>query len=158
MGIALSARTRIPFVDVDRCVEEAEGRGVAEIFATKGEPYFREAEGVMFRSLCEDSGRIIGCGGGTLIDPRNRAALLDGCVSVWLRVSAEDVIERIARPDAPVRPLVEGAPRLIIPRLLQTREAFYETADLVIETAGRGIDEIAEEIRASLALPFVTEG
>jgi shikimate kinase len=158
VGLALSALTRIPFVDVDLCIEEAEGMSVAEIFAAKGEPYFREAEGAVFRRLCEGSGRIIGCGGGTLIDPRNRAALVDGCRTVWLRVSAEDVLNRIARPDAPVRPLVEGAPRLIVPKLLQTRESLYGIADLTIETAGRGIDEIAQEIRFSLCLPPAGEG
>ena len=157
VGLLLSARTRIPFVDVDRCVEEAEGKSVAEIFAMKGEAYFREAEGTIFRTLCEGSGRIIGCGGGTLIDPRNRAALVDGCFAVWLRVSAEEVLERISRPDAPIRPLVEGSPRLVVPRLLQARESLYGIADLVIETAGRAIDQIAEEIRVALSIPLAED-
>lgn len=155
VGLLLSARTGIPFVDVDRCVEEAEGMTVAEVFASRGESHFREAEGAIFRTLCEGSGRIIACGGGTLIDPRNRATLLEGCFSIWLRVSSEEVLARMARPEAPDRPLVVGSPGLIVPRLLQAREGLYTLADLVIEAKGRGVDDIAEEIRLSLALPLV---
>ncbi len=154
VGLALSRLTGLPFADVDTVIEANEGRPIPEIFATKGEAYFREAEGMVFRGLCEGIGRIIGCGGGTLIDPRNRAAMEEGCFAVWLRVSAAGVIERIARPDAPVRPLVEGKPAgIVVPGLLRAREPLYRDADLVIETEGRTVDDISEEIRAYLGLP-----
>ncbi len=158
VGLALSALTKIPFVDIDLLVEESEGMSIAEIFATRGEGYFREVEGAVFRGLCEGAGRILGCGGGTLIDPRNRVALMDGCRAVWLRVSAEEVLDRISRPDAPARPLIDGSPRLIVPRLLQSRETLYGIADLTVDTAGRGIEEIAEGIRVALSLPLATKG
>ena len=85
VGHALGEMTGLPFRDVDRLVEEAERLTVPEIFGLLGEPYFREVEGRLFRTLCEGEGQIIGCGGGTLLDPRNRAALRAHCVAIWLR-------------------------------------------------------------------------
>jgi len=158
VGISLSRRTGLPFVDIDAIIEASEGRTIAEVFAAKGEAHFRDAEGMVFRGFCAGTCRIIGCGGGTLIDPRNRAAMQDGCFAVWLRVSAEGVLERIARPGAPVRPLIEGTPPgLIVPKLLRAREVFYSDADLVIDTEGRDVEEVAEEIRRLLALPLAEE-
>lgn len=154
VGEALSAMTGLPFRDVDRLVEEAEGAPVSEIFAGRGESVFRAREGAIFRHLCEGSGTIIGCGGGTLLDPRSRAALHARCVGVWLRTSVAELIRRIDGRGAAIRPLLQGgAPARIVPDLLAARETLYGEADLVIDTDGRGVVEIADEIRRTLGLP-----
>ncbi len=155
VGEALAAMTGMPFHDVDRLVEEVEGASVAEIFATRGEAAFRAREGAVFRQLCEGSGVIIGCGGGTLIDPVNRAALRARCIGVWLRTSLPEILDRMGSSQRAIRPLLQGAaPEVVVPKLLAAREGLYgEDADLVIDTDGRGVVEIAEQIRRSLALP-----
>ena len=154
VGEALSRRTGLPFRDVDHLVEGAEGMPVAQIFALRGEAHFREEEGRLFRALCEGEGQIIGCGGGTLIDPRNRAALRARCVTVWLKASAFELIRRLERGGADVRPLLKGGdPRVVVPALLSAREGFYQGADLPVETEGRTVADIAEEIIRLLSLP-----
>jgi shikimate kinase len=153
VGEAMSALTGMPFHDVDRIVEEREGVSVAEIFTTLGEVAFRARESAVFRVLCEGSGNIIGCGGGTLIDPRNMAAMRQRCVGVWLRTSVPGILERIDARGTAVRPLLQGgAPEVIVPRLLSSREALYAEADLVVDTDGRGVVEIAEDLCRRLAL------
>jgi shikimate kinase len=154
VGEALSAMTGIAFHDVDRIVEELEGMSVAEIFASGGEAVFRAREAAVFRQLCEQSGVIIGCGGGTLIDPVNRAALHARCVGVWLRTSVREILDRVGSRDAAIRPLLQGdAPEVVVPRLLAARESLYEEADIVIDTDGRDVVEIADEVRRTLGLP-----
>ena len=154
VGETLSAMTGLPFRDVDRLVEEAEGAAVAEIFASRGESIFRAREGAVFLQLCEASGVIIGCGGGTLLDPRNRAVMHARCVGVWLRTSVPELLQRIDVRGAAVRPLLQGGdPARIVPQLLAARETLYNEADLVVDTDGRGVVEIAEEIRRTLGLP-----
>jgi len=158
VGEALSVRTGLPFRDVDGLIEGMEGATIAEIFATRGEAYFREREGALFRGLCEGQDQIIGCGGGTLMDPRNRTALVTRCVAVWLRASAAETIRRIETPGAPMRPLVKGAdPRIIVPSLLRAREGLYQGAELLVDTDGRTIEEITEEIRLALDLSLREE-
>lgn len=155
VGAALSALTGMPFHDVDRIIEEREGVSIAEIFATRGEATFRARESSVFRLLCEGSGNIIGCGGGTLIDPRNMTAMRQRCVGVWLRTSVPGILERIDARGAAVRPLLQGgSPEVIVPRLLSSREALYAEADLVIDTDGRSVVEIAEDLCRQLGLPM----
>lgn len=156
VGRALSSRTGLPFRDVDFLVEEAERRTIAGIFAQQGEAYFREVEGRVFRALCAGEGQIIGCGGGTLLDPRNRAAMRGRCVTVWLKAHAEELIRRIEASPADARPLLKGGEaRFVVPPLLSVREGLYQGADLPVETEGRSVEEIAGEIALLLSLPSV---
>lgn len=158
VGIRLAEQTGLPFYDVDRIVEDLEGASVADIFARRGEAYFREREGLIFRQVCEGSSQIIACGGGTVIDERNRDCLAARCVAVWLRASAGAILQRIAEPGAPVRPLVRnGDAGLVVPDLMRRREVLYAQADLVVETDGRPVDEIAREIAIRLGLPGAEE-
>jgi shikimate kinase len=156
VGQALSFRTGLPFRDVDLLIEESEGMTIGEIFAARGESHFREVEGRIFRGLCAGEGQIIGCGGGTLLDPLNRAALRTRCVTVWLKASPGELVRRLDASGRDARPLLKGADAgLIVPSLLAAREGLYQGADLPIETEGRSIDLIAEEIAHLLALPSV---
>ncbi len=151
VGVALSLRTGLPFRDVDAAIQKAEGKSIHEIFASQGEDYFRSREGAIFRDLCAGFGQIIGCGGGTLVSPENRAILKARCYSIWLKTSQPEILRRIEAPGAPVRPLVEGAdPRLIVPGLLKRREPFYGGAELIIDTDQRTVEEVVEAICLSL--------
>lgn len=153
VGLALAARTGLPFHDVDALIEGVEGRPVHRIFETDGEPYFRRLEARILAELCAGSGQIIGCGGGTVLAEENRRLLEARCVRVWLRVSASSVLARLEQPDSPRRPLLENRETgLVVPELLRQREAFYAESDELVETDGRAVSEIAEEIALRLGL------
>jgi shikimate kinase len=155
VGRSLSARTGLPFQDVDELIEAAERMSVSEIFAARGEAYFRDRESAVFRRLCGGTGQIIGCGGGTLIDPQNMLILRSRCFAVWLRTSAEEILRRIEGPAAPPRPLIpEGDSVSAVTKLLRGREGLYQGADLVVDTDGRTVEEISDQIRLQLALPL----
>lgn len=151
VGERLSFRTGLPFRDVDRLVEEVAKAPVQRIFETLGEPWFRQIESRILTELCAGSGQIIGCGGGTVLRPENRQVLRDRCVTFWLRVSVAYVRTRLEEPGTPQRPLLAGRDLdLLIPELLRQREPLYAEADEVIETDGRTVDDVAEEIVARL--------
>ncbi len=159
VGAALSRRSGLPFVDVDALVESLEQAPVHRIFREKGEAYFRRLETIVLRNLCEGSGAIIGCGGGTVLAEENRRMLHERCILVWLRVSGGEVLDRLARPDSPRRPVLEGLdPARVVPDLLRAREPWYEEADFKIETDGRSVEDIAEEISLRLGLAPLAEG
>ncbi|MDM7915258.1 MAG: shikimate kinase [Candidatus Eisenbacteria bacterium] len=156
VGRALSALTHMPFADVDEQVERREGRSVAEIFAERGEPYFRERESEVLEALCEEEGWILGCGGGTLLDPRNRLRIQARCVAVWLRASSDELLRRLESRPEQTRPLLAGRdPRIVVPGLLQAREGLYGEAALTVETEGRTVASIAEELAIQLGLPLL---
>ena len=156
VGEALAGRTGMPFVDVDSFITRLEQRPIHEIFRERGEPYFRKLEAQVLVQLCQGNGQIISCGGGTILLAENRELLAARCETVWLRVSEESVLDRLEQPDSPRRPLLEGLDTVeIVGRLLAQREPFYAQADHIVDTDGRHVLQVAEEIALRLGLPMV---
>ena len=156
VGEELASLTAMPFCDVDVLIERLESLAIHEIFASKGEPYFRGLESQVLAQLCQGHGQIIGCGGGTVLAAENRSLLRDRCVTVWLRVSERTVLDRLEQPDNPRRPLLEGrdAPTVVRDLFLQ-RERFYAEANHVFDADGVAAPELAQRIALQLGLPTI---
>ena len=157
VGQALSRRTGLPFHDIDALIEGIEGQSIQRIFQTQGEAYFRALETRVLTELCQGGGQILSCGGGTVLAAENRQRLRERCVSVWLVVSSDQVLLRLADPESPRRPLLEGRdPAILVPELMRQREALYaETlagGGFRVETDGREIEEVAADIALRLGL------
>jgi shikimate kinase len=139
---ALAARLRWQAEDVDALIEARERRTIADIFQQHGEPYFRALERDILKLLLPLRHVVVATGGGTFMDPENRAAInLDG-VSVWLDVPLEELVARI--PADGRRPL--AADRAALERLYAMRVAGYAGARFRVNAAGAPPEEVAERI------------
>lgn len=128
--------------DIDELIEARERRTVAEIFAKSGEPYFRGIERDILRLLLPMRHVVVATGGGTFMDPDNRAAInLDG-LSVWLDVPLEEVVARL--PADGRRPL--AADRVQLERLFTLRQIAYANAQLRVDARGAHPEAVAERI------------
>ena len=145
VGRLVAERLGRAFVDMDLLIEEREGRSIAEIFATEGEPYFRALERDLCRELAAQSDLVIATGGGALIDPVNREVMGRSGVLFCLRCSPDEILRRLALAED--RPLldVEDRRQRIEALLAQRREA-YAQIPYQIETTGRTIEQVAEEV------------
>ena len=144
---ALAARLKWRAEDVDELIEARERRPVSDIFAKNGEAYFRAAERDILKLLLPLRHVVVATGGGTFMDPENRAAInMDG-VSVWLDVPFEELLARI--PSDGSRPL--AADRAQMERLFAARVAAYSTAALRINAADSHAEDVAERIFDALA-------
>lgn len=138
---ALGRRMGWRVEDIDHRIEAREHQRVADIFARKGEPYFRGVERDVLEELLPQRHVIIATGGGTFVNPESRATMLaDGAV-VWLDVPLERVIERV--PADGRRPLASD--RTQMEQLFARRQAAYSEAHLRVD-ASRPVAEIAERI------------
>jgi shikimate kinase len=147
VGRGCAQRLGRPFVDTDDVVITlAGGASVEEIFATGGEPRFRELERQAVVDVCSSpEPLVIGCGGGTVIDPENRRHLRATGVVVWLHAPVAVLAARVG--DGASRPLLRGDPAGVLSRLGAAREAAYDaTADATIDTADRGIEEVVDAV------------
>jgi len=143
---ALAARLGWRAEDIDELIEARERRTVADIFARQGEAYFRGVEREILRLILPLRHVVVATGGGTFMDPENRAAMnLDG-VSVWLDVPFDVVLSRI--PADGRRPL--AADRAQMERLFALRQAAYAQAHLRIDARHAPAEEIAERIMDTL--------
>ena len=133
VGRKLAEALNAPFVDSDEEVEAAAQMTVPEIFASLGEPAFREGERRVIARLIEEGPRIIATGGGAFMNDATRALVLDRAVSVWLRADLDTLVERTARRAN--RPLLSrGDPRQILAGLIETRHPVYALADVTVDS------------------------
>ena len=137
LGRRLGWRTE----DVDARIEARERRSVSAIFVQEGEGYFRQAEREVLHELLPERNVIVATGGGTFVDPDNRAMMLSDGAVAWLDLSFSRVVERIP-PDGR-RPL--AADLIQMEQLYMHRRLAYADAHVRID-AGRPVDEVVERL------------
>jgi shikimate kinase len=146
-GRRLSARLGRPLFDTDELILHRTGRTVEEIVAAGGWPAFRDAERAVIRNLSLLDGGVIATGGGALLDTRNVEYLRDNGLFIWLTADAETIAGRLAKDqaDGNRRPSLSGKPVVEeVQEVLTQREPIYRgIADLSIDTASRGVEEVA---------------
>jgi len=127
--------------DVDERIEARERRSVATIFAQSGEAYFRSVERRVLHELVPERNVIVATGGGTFVDPDNRALMLSDGAVAWLDVPLSCVVERI--PVDGRRPL--AADRAQMEQLYDQRRLAYAAAHVRIDAAAP-LDEVVERL------------
>lgn len=106
VGAALARALGRDFVDLDDRIREEHGP-IPEIFAAGGEARFRQFEREVLAQALADPGAVIATGGGTVIDPENRAAVA-GHVVIHLSIGVETAKVRLAGDTS--RPMLGGDP------------------------------------------------
>ncbi len=134
------------FVDSDREIEARTGADIPLIFDIEGEAGFRRREKEVIAGLMDREGMVLATGGGAILDPDTRRLLRDRARVVYLKASPEQSLARTARDRR--RPLLQTEdPKGRLEALLAERDPLYrETAHLVVDTGGRGIHSVANEI------------
>jgi shikimate kinase len=145
IGRRLGARLRLPFLDADIEIEAAHaGMTIPEIFATHGEPYFRDGEARVIARLLDSGPAVIATGGGAFMREETRNRIRDKAVSLWLKADIDVIMKRVKRRAD--RPLLQTPdPEATVSRLLEAREPVYRSADLTIASRDVPHDRIVEE-------------
>jgi shikimate kinase len=148
VGRLVAERLGVDFVDTDDVVETRAGRTIPEIFVEDGEPSFRDLERAAVVDTLSSADGVVSLGGGAVLDPRTEADL-SGHPVVFLDVGIADAARRVGFGQH--RPLLGINPRAQWTRLMQDRRAVYERiAGFVVDTAGRGATEVADDVVARL--------
>src|SRR3972149_11457931 len=94
VGRRLADVLGLGFVDTDALVERAAGASIADIFTRWGERRFRAIERQAIARAVAGSRQVIATGGGALMDPRDRARLLGGGLTIWLAAAPRGMAGR----------------------------------------------------------------
>lgn len=146
LGKRLARECNLPFIDLDREIERRTGVTVATIFEIEGETGFRNRESIVLAEVCANGEAIVATGGGSVLQPLNRARMQATGWIVYLHATANLIYSRTRTDRA--RPLLQVAdPMARIRQLLDQRDPLYrEIADLVVE-AGRDPGAVINEIK-----------
>lgn len=146
VGSRLAQRLRMQFLDMDREIEHLLGMPVDRIFRVHGEKRFRSEESIMAQKLGQKENLVIATGGGVVMNPKNIEALKQNGIVVRLQASPEDILKRVSRKKG-TRPLIKKDVKVEqIVKMLNEREEYYKMADFTIDTSGRDLDDIVNNI------------
>jgi len=157
IGPILANTLGFDYLDVDKHIEQKTKKLVSEIFNSEGEQVFRALERNALLELTELNHCVISLGGGTIANEENCQLVLQKGVLVYLKLSPEEIIQRVQyRSDRPMLKDEHGN-QLTLPELknrvldlMTRREKFYARADVVISAdkmrVGATVDEIMKNI------------
>jgi shikimate kinase len=147
----LSKIIEIPFVDLDKKIEEKVNLSINAIFEKHGEIYFRKLEHEVFVELLNSpEPMIIGLGGGTPCYANNHELLKgENVVSIYLKASIDTLFNRLSANKSK-RPLIankndEEMKEFIAMHLFE-RSFYYNQAQYKVNVDGKTIDEVVLDI------------
>ena len=154
VGKRLAEKLGMSFIDTDEEIVRREGRSINEIFSDVGEEGFRKIETEVLSSLAKENatnteGTVFATGGGIVTRKENMSLLKELGKVFYLKADEETTFNRVK--DDSSRPLLSSESleelRLKIRNMLRERKGYYElTADIIINTSGRTVEDIVEEI------------
>ncbi len=153
VGRALAARLGWRFEDLDDLIQARDGRTIERIFQQQGESAFRDLEHRLVREIlttAKSAPLVLALGGGAfLLEPVQRALRDSGIPAVFLDASVEELFRRSEQPEV-VRPLRRD--REHFGQLYERRRPAYLKAELRVETEGKAVAAVVEEIISGLNL------
>jgi XRE family transcriptional regulator, aerobic/anaerobic benzoate catabolism transcriptional regulator len=150
LGELYARELNVPFIELDREVEREAGLPLNEIFSIYGQAGFRQLERRCLERILAGTPRaVIAVGGGIVGEADTFEKLLGKCFTVWLKASPEEHMDRvIAQGD--LRPMAHSSEAMQeLKRLLKTREAAYQKADVSVDTAGVTVETALARLRAA---------
>lgn len=154
IGRELARLLCCPFMDLDEVIEGAEGRSIPEIFASDGEAAFRRMEAEHLQILLDSHNisAVVALGGGTVMTEECAEMVREKTMCIYLRATVETLVRNLDG-ESENRPMLSNEEPLNVrvAHLLALRSGTYEqTAQMVIDTDGKSIAEIAMEIHRNL--------
>ena len=143
IGKILAEMLKCEFYDMDEYIVGKEKMQIPEIFAEKGEKYFRETETAVIRELSTAKG-VIACGGGAMLKKENAEIASENGIVVYIESEFETCYSRISGDKN--RPIVMNNTKEELNFIYDSRIPLYKENSSVT-VSGKGTPkEIAEAI------------
>ncbi len=145
IGRILALRYGFLIWDLDHLIAIQEGIPITEIFAVKGEDYFREIEAVMLASLLKHQGILV-TGGGAVMRAQSRELLLKHSFVVHIHSTLDVIVQRLQNDTS--RPLLLGRDlNIALADLYEKREQAYDFAHMLVDSSD--LEQSADRIVGS---------
>ncbi|MCM1024470.1 MAG: shikimate kinase [Prevotella sp.] len=147
VGKILAKKLDCGFYDMDAYITEKEGMEIPEIFAEKGEKYFRETETAAIRELAGKSG-VIACGGGAMLKKENAEIASSAGTVVYIDVPFGTCYSRISGDKN--RPIVMNNTKEELEIIYDGRAPVYSENASVTVSGDGSAEDVAERILAAV--------
>lgn len=143
VGSLLAQKAGMRFTDLDDYIEEKEQMSIPDIFAQKGEAYFREREAQAVKELSAENS-VVACGGGTIINDNSARIARENGTVFFLDIPFETCYERIK--DDAHRPLVANNTKEQLFEIFSRRHDIYLKNSSLTVNADSTPELICEDI------------
>lgn len=140
----VAARLNWQAVDSDEWIETKEGMSIPDIFAQKGEAYFRQVESEALQTILKGKKQVVATGGGAVLSAHNCDLMLAQAVVIALQADQTVIVDRISHD--PNRPLVQGDAEKRVAALMAERQHAYDFAHMSVDTGKLTLAEATEQI------------
>ena len=142
LGARLAERLEVPFIELDRLIEQESGVSLGAIFDLYGQSGFRRLDRRCLEQVLEHNPRFVLATGGSLVsEPETFERLLATCYTVWLRATPEEHMQRVLE-QGDIRPMADNRESMSdLRRILSVREPLYRMADASVDTSGHTLTE-----------------
>jgi shikimate kinase len=149
MGRRLSSMLDVPFIDLDKYIEEKYFKTVPQIFTEEGEAEFRKKEQAALKEVAEFDPVIVATGGGAPCFFDNMEVMNRAGLCVFLDVDSRELADRLIHSKNE-RPLIKGkSPEELIhfiDEMMLDRRPFYEKASCIL----KGREILPEQVIAEI--------
>lgn len=138
LGMMLAEHLGIPFVELNREIEQRAGASLGEIFDMFGQESFRRAEREALDDvLARYEACVVATSGSIVTEPGTLDMLLSSCFTVWVKAEPQEHMKRVmAQGD--MRPMANSARAMDdLISILKSREPLYARADATVTTTGK---------------------
>jgi len=151
LGRSLSADLSLPFIELNREIEDISGMPVTEVMALYGQEGYRRLERQALERVVAISDTVVlAVAGGIVAEPETFAYLLRHFHTIWIKARPDEHMERV-RNQGDLRPM-SGNPKAMeeLQSILTSREELYAKAETVVDTSGRSLEESKRDLLASV--------
>ena len=124
------------FIDIDEEISFELGQDISQVFASQGEPTFRDLEHKKLLEVVADDNLIISTGGGILTDERNQTLMAKSGITICLEASIDTIVNRLKQDvSSEIRPMLKGdLSAKSVSKLKTHRQHLYSQADWTMHT------------------------
>jgi XRE family transcriptional regulator, aerobic/anaerobic benzoate catabolism transcriptional regulator len=153
LGRMLGDAIGVPFIELDREIEQQSGMALSAIFEMFGQSTFRRMERAALEAVLQAHRRFVLATGGSIVtEPSTFELLLTSCLTVWVRAAPGEHMSRVIE-QGDLRPMADNARAMDdLVSILSSREPLYAKADLALDTSGRTAEESREDLQELLGL------
>jgi len=155
LGKLLAEKLGVPFIELNRKVEQEYGATVPLLIEMSGIATFRRYErACLERAIAENESAVIATAGGIVSNPETYGLLLRRTHTVWISAQPEEHMGRVMK-QGDFRPMAKNREAMAdLHSILESRRADYARAELNLDTSGATIQQSFAKL-TKLVAPWV---